>query len=67
VLLSTTNKLELKGTLIFWSVNGDLMLQQNLIIGSQLKIDIEQWANGMYMLQLIGTNKTENFKFIKQE
>jgi hypothetical protein len=67
VLLSTTNKQELKGTLIVWSVNGDLMLQQNLITSNQLKIDIEQWANGMYMLQLIGTNKTENFKFIKQQ
>jgi hypothetical protein len=43
------------------------MLEQNLITSNQLKIDIEQWANGMYMLQLIGTNKTENFKFIKQE
>jgi hypothetical protein len=67
VILSAKNKQELNGTLKVWSVNGDLMLEQNLIIGSQLKIDIEQWANGMYMIQLIGANKTENFKFIKQE
>jgi hypothetical protein len=67
VILSAKNKQELNSTLKVWSVNGDLMLEQNLIIGSQLKIDIEQWANGMYMIQLIGANKTENFKFIKQE
>jgi hypothetical protein len=43
------------------------MLEKNLVNSNQFKIDIEQWANGMYLIELIGTAKSERFKFIKQE
>ena len=67
VLLSATNNKNLNGTLKVSSVNGDLMLEKNLVNSNQFKIDIEQWANGMYTLELIRETKSERIKFIKQQ
>jgi hypothetical protein len=67
VLLSTRNSKDFYGNLKVWSMNGDLMLEKNLVKNNQFKIDIEQWANGMYMIELIGDIKSERFKFIKQQ
>jgi hypothetical protein len=67
VVLNTSNKADLRGYLKVWSMNGDIMLDHQLIKGNQYKIDIAQWANGMYLIEIIGETKTERLKFIKQQ
>lgn len=67
VILQSTNNTNFDGTLKVWTINGVLMFDKTMIKGNQYKIDIEQWANGMYMIELIGDKKSERFKFIKQQ
>jgi hypothetical protein len=67
IVLQSTSNANLEGNLKVWSINGDLMFERSLIKSNQYKIDIEQWANGMYMIELIGNKKSERFKFIKQD
>jgi hypothetical protein len=66
ITLQSKSNVHIEGILKVWSMSGGLMYKKSLIKGNQNKIDIEEWANGLYMIELIGNTKTERFKFIKQ-
>lgn len=66
VILKTSDNTAINGNLKVTSVNGDLVFNKLLNNNNQYKIDIEQWTNGMYLIEIIGDNKTERIKFIKQ-
>ncbi|HRG59480.1 MAG TPA: T9SS type A sorting domain-containing protein, partial [Bacteroidia bacterium] len=64
-ILSKNNSL-LSGNLKIWSVNGDLILEHQLNNQNQIKIDVSQWANGMYIVDLISDINVIKTKFMKQ-
>jgi hypothetical protein len=66
-ILKASNKADLKGNLKVWNMNGELIVDLHLNKSNQYKIDIQQWANGMYLIELINENNIEHFKLIKQD
>ncbi len=66
-ILKTTDNTTINGNLKVRSINGAVIFEKQLNNNNQLKIDIESWANGMYLIEIIGDKKTERIKFIKQD
>jgi hypothetical protein len=67
IILKSINKSTLEGNLKIWNIAGELVIEKQIAKTNQLQLDIEQWANGMYIIELAGADKTERFKFIKQQ
>lgn len=66
ITILSKDKSALSGNLKIWSLNGDLICESQLAKQNQFKIDISQWANGMYTVDFIGDKTVLKSKFIKQ-
>ena len=66
IILKSTNNKSIEGHLKIWSISGELVFEKQITKVNQLQLAIEQWADGMYLIALIGSENTMRFKFIKE-
>jgi hypothetical protein len=66
ILLKSNNSLNIEGNLKVWSLNGQVLYEKQIANTKQISLNIEQWANGMYIVELIGQEVNLRYRLIKQ-
>lgn len=63
--ISTLNQIE-KGNLKVISITGQIILEENLLSGTDFSLDVSSLSQGIYVIQIISGNEIFNSKFIKR-